>query len=289
MVQFYGVFLVLVKCLILYNDDYYYRLVVFNMRIIEIGAVFCERILADHLKVGVDYDGRSWSLGYGLIKTDIVTTKVRKPETGGVELNSYYSESVNDTNEFMEPRLSYNVYNVNNDKEDNVFNYGAKELMELRRGETQLKAIDVSSYIENSAKEISVSQKKENKLDELRNVLDSTSSTECAMKDNEVTHSLVRSLTYFNTYVLNCSLLTSSLSQDVLFQSYMEEKSIEDTMSFEDWKVSRRKFKDGTRKSFIQIFESWQDKAGDVGSARYRLSTLFLFTNFSFIHSSLTN
>ncbi len=196
MVQFYGVFLALIKCLILFKDGYYYRLVVFNIRILEIGAVFCERIIANQLQIGVDYNGWSWQLGCGMVRIDTITPiKIQKSEMG-VELNSYYSDTVTDSDDFMDHRLSYNMYPVNGDKEDVVINYGMKELNDLRLGETQIKTVSTSNFNENKEAEILVSQKKECKLEELRSVLDSTSSTKLTMNDNEVTHSLTYLLTH---------------------------------------------------------------------------------------------
>ena len=171
-----------------------------NIRIIEVGAIVCERIIAEQLKEGDDYEYSSVIWGFGVIKIDKITIKSQKPGRD-VEQNSYYSDCDAAQNGFMDQRLSYSVYSCGNDKQNTVTSHAMNELNELRSAEVK---------IINSDDNQDIIQKKENKLEELRNVLDSTLSPKLIANDDEVsTHSLIHLLTHLLAY--SCRICSFSL------------------------------------------------------------------------------
>ncbi len=222
-VQFYGILLALTKTPLLFIDGYFYRICLFGLlEIVCVGQLYKERILAEQLVVNVDYACRVHSYLFGLIKVqkilnrnDAIKAKwITEGDVYDIEMkgDGFVSNVTNDTptEELSGDRIS-TVFSM-----DGIF--GASSTISSNNHDISFVTVENRNPIHSLA---SVATRLQSSADDAAAAADAV----------DVDAALY--LEYQNSLQGN--------HNDALYDMSKNE----DQLTFEEWKTTRKQFKQG--------------------------------------------
>ena len=238
-VQFYGSLLAIAKTMLLFVDGYFYQLSLFGMiDVLYIGRLYKERIIVEQLVLDVDYACRTSTYLFGLVKVqkilnrdDAIKAKWIAVVEGDIEMKGGHSGGTGDDEACHNPLASR---------------------VSGHRGSGQL-TMDAIYGTSNSNNEVGSVCKV------------GAGGGSSAMAVENPIHSFVNATKHQDLLRLQHSVINSSeevaLAVDDDAALYLEYQSLQDShndalydmaddsgvaMTFEDWKATRRQFKQGT-------------------------------------------
>ncbi len=265
-VQFYGVLLAIVKSLLLFVDDYYCQVSVCGvLDLLCVGTLYKERIMAEQLVENVHYAHRLSRYIFGLItvqrilnrddaiKAHWITASTSTPEGCAIEMRGagdhvdfdVVENPLNET-ESIGNTLTFNMDNI----------YGASDSAGDGRGISDSDDLRIAcdNPFHSITSNLNHYQSPTHRTESLRPQQSAMNSTcdDASLRDDDVA-----------LYEEYQSL--QSTHDDALY-----DMTDDTAISFEEWKLRRKQFKQGTRGSFVkafQVFEEREQLSQDVPSA----------------------
>ncbi len=279
-VQFYGILLAIANSLLLFVDNYYYKVTVYGLLdIVCIGNLYKERIIAEQLVVDVDYAYRIYSYLFGVIvvqkilsREDSIKAKwiVGNTGEGGIEMEGAAESPYVITNPLAAKALSHR--------------------------KTAILSIDAIYGSSNEGDGGYIVDADDSALD------DPFTATEnpihCSFATTENNHSNIQKSVHLPQLAMNDFNVESTVvdeDDDSLYREYQslyhnqsDEAAYEmdmnsDAISFEEWKKDRVHFKQGTRSSFVQAFQAFEEREQ---LARHNLEQSASVKNTMHLHST---
>ncbi len=258
-VQLYGVLLAIGKSVLLFVDNYYYQLTVCGiLNILCVGKLYKERVVAEQMVVNVDYAYRVSRYLHGFItvetilnRSDAIKAKwITETVTHVCDIEMKGAMSSGDTDRYVvqipvePPRNSFismdAIYGTNDD--DNKEEEGAVV------GANNIDSRDLVSTVENP----------------IHSTIASYPTDSLHLQQSVINHS--------NEVSDDAALYEEyqSLQSQHDDTIYSMTNDTEEVISFEEWKIKRKQFKQGTRGSFVkafQVFESCEQLSSKSHSA----------------------
>ncbi len=238
-VQFYGVLLGLMKVFLLFRSDFYYRLSLFGaIDLLCIGNLFVERIVSEELVVNVDYAHRSYSylgiVGVTMIlnRDDAIKAKWIGPSSSHTVATSYASSNITSNDD------ENDVEQVEMKRESRVMSYDNIYDEEI----AATKSTDRDTAVEGTATITTTINPLMANIASKRQVLEPVPSSSATNDDDED------------------ALLVMYVDYQRRVNNASSDEGGEELLSFQDWKLKRKEFKQGTRKSFVKAFQVFEER-----------------------------
>ena len=244
MVQVYGFFLWIAKAVLIFNDSYYYRLSIFGkIHLITIGNLCCENIVHHNLVEGQDFVHVISNYGVfavqrillreDAIKAGLIVVNFEKVTDVELAVNPMYRARL--AAPLQEDIAVSNIVSSSNSDSNSVDNSSVIKLQEV---EQQCSICNI--YIKDEGQSIGAS----------------------AFEQVILRHALEH----------DNAVRTIAETEDSLLREYQEALATgidgsgnhynfdEGTLSFEEWKMKRKQFKQGTRGSFVKAFQVFEER-----------------------------
>ncbi len=252
-VQFYGVLLGLIKAFLHFRHDFYYRLSLFGvLEVLCVGNLFAERIVTEHLVADVDYAHRSRTY-LSVITISIILNRDDAIRAKWIDTNSYTTSIPRDA-----PSDNSKLTSSNN----NVSPYrDYHHSVEEEEAQVELNVVSYDNIYDTADPD--------EKLTEAE-----TKSVESTVIVATTTNPLLANVTTKrqNAADIINNTTTNEDDDDALREMYVDyqqslhnsnqegKEGSEDMLSFQDWILKRKEFKQGTRKSFVKAFQVFEER-----------------------------
>ncbi len=229
-VQLYGVLREVVQAIALFTDEYYYHMSFGGgvINVFRIGELFKERIIAKNLENNKDYAYRIRRYFFGLVVTETILNREDAIKAKWIAAHEVYEvQTVSEgTSSVENPMIPQDVV----------------EMVAVKCEEVSLEDDPVVEDVEESIHEVA----------------------------------------YDNIYQVNEEVKSSNTSPNPLFKTIQSRKEAQDDeslfieyqthcsndeyhvdgeqLTFEEWKVKRKEFKQGTRRSFVKAFQIFEER-----------------------------
>jgi hypothetical protein len=242
-VQFYGILFAIAKAVLLFIDGYYYKLSLFGvLDVVCIGQLYKERILAEQLVVDVDYAYRIHTYFFGLVKVqkilnrdDAIKAKwittaaagesdiemkgadggIYEEDSSGVVQNPLTATSSTHRNTITFDMDA--IYGVNKEVDSNKYT--------IDGGSVSVDSLVFENPIYASTTNFQSGNSKVSDALRLQQSAINNSSTDAAMEDEQ---------SLYEEYQI-----LQSQHDDAVYD-------MNETISFEEWKLKKKQFKQGT-------------------------------------------
>ncbi len=278
-VQLYGTIATLVKYALLFVDNYYYNLS-FGWNVIQvlcIGTVYKERIISEQLQADQDYAYRIDKYLFGLIEIEKILNRedairakwivVVEEEEKAIEMSTSYAVEENNIlpNTVENPLLEAPSAVI-----DTQIELPSHQDVEPSISIDVVEPTDDVAYdtIYNKAESVVLPNLTNNHIVENPLIKMQQCAANGVQEDDE-------------------SLYIEYQNQCVNTDS-MEYSLDGETLTFEEWKIKRKQFKQGTRKSFVAAFQVWEDREATANGASVS-NTLHLHKSISTKVNPLTS
>ncbi len=258
-VQFYGVLLAVAKAIVLFIDEYYYRISIFGFDFC-IGSLFKERVVAEQMVADVDYAFRVNSYMFGVIIIEKILNRADAIKANWITIASNEKVDIEMTGASIGDDDVGVVQNPLNDilcRDSNVNVFSIDTIYDTSEHthiSTTCTTNDSVLVMENpihftaSAAPTESYQTASNRQEPLRlhqSAINTTSDNATVMDDDD------DDLLYVEYQNLH------SQHDDTVY-SMTDEADV--AITFEEWKTKRKQFKQGTRGSFVKAFQVWEER-----------------------------
>ncbi len=257
-VQLYGILLLMVQSVALFVDDYYYRVYVLggNIELICVGEYFKERICTERLVNNKDYAFRVRTYLFGFITIEKILNREYAIKAGWIVAGSDVQKTddvVTDNPILLQisPTSNHIV------KQPNCGSEVAVEVDEEAEEEVAVINDDVECNVEANHQDVSYNTIYNVKNDD-DSINFSLSSKDIVIAKN---HSKI-------SRPIAAEACDDIQDDEALFREYQSYQSCnyddycpdDEILTFEEWKIERKKFKKNTRKSFIDAFQAFEER-----------------------------
>ncbi len=295
-VQIFGIFQRFFTCALQFVDGYYFEFSVLQYKALSVGGIYLERIVHEQLKNNIDFTATKTKYLCGIVTVIAVVQGVKAvniaKEHVVIEMNTTKSKLHSDD---MEDDVSFgNIYNTCDDVETIQYNHESQTSPAIRTSLMQYKAgqsIDKEEVVVDDKPEDEVFYDTVYNDSPSENIQYSEGHT-AAMRASLMQHKARQSIEKATPNSRSSTVTTKlvppakandpprididSMTFEQILKQYRKEMSTDnqemsqsitentddtiDDKLFEEWKVSKRKqFKQGTRSSFVEAYNKYED------------------------------
>ncbi len=252
-VQLYGIFYEIFLGILAYVDNYHLNLTVLGVNLLNIGSLYCEKIVYDDLVMNRDYAVRVWN--YWLICVEVILNRDDALRRGWIKEEKATELTVT-TNPVIVAGLAIDeeksvekeegiedVFDTNHDVCDSSNEVITSETL-VRVSYSNVYDV-AKAEAATTVTETATASQQVYSIQHVVNPLSAMSNAMLSRSSDVTTDDSALYLEYQNE--VNGGIRPSNAKNDTNDYDFTEE-----ILSFEEWKIKKREFKKGTRGSFVR-------------------------------------
>ncbi len=273
-VQILGVIQRLFTCALRFIDNYYFEINIGRYNVVSVGGIYLERIVYQKLKQNTDFTAKNVQYLCGLVTMLTITAGARVDSNDSkhvaIEMSTTQSESCSNIEEVT---IALNELCVEEDIADEKVDDVDDEVIHVVDSSHKEEEVSYDSiYITSNSAPAEEAQIQYNDISEFRTSLMEINlqKVEDASNNNKNNYNQRRNekpqvINEWRDAVSDHKIDVDNMSLAELVKQYKKEKAhttdtaVDDKL-FEEWKMNkRRQFKQGTRNSFVEAYNVYED------------------------------